>query len=184
MVPNNLEASQNGSTLNHPNLAISYHFSSETHGFVDPHFKKHPEERILEPGTPGKVLALGVKALSWPAQPWLPKRNKDWIYSSNRKSPVEVTFSDESSSPWCFPVETIDLPGSVLENVCCFKQLQHIARGPRVGWKIFKTCGCSSGSSVSLHMMFTYSSHGCRGSIPRYAGWISRCRKHGPKMTF
>ena len=55
--------------------------------------------------------------------------------------------------------------------------------GPPVGWKIFKTCGCSSGSSVSLRMMFTYSSHGYRGSIPRYAGLISRCRKHGPKMT-
>ena len=74
MVPNNLEASQNVSTLNHP---ISYHFSSETHGFADPHFQKHPEERILEPGTPGKVLVRVVKALSWPAQPWLPKRNKD-----------------------------------------------------------------------------------------------------------
>ena len=48
--------------------------------------------------------------------------------------------------------------------------------GPPVGWKIFKTCGCSSGSSVSLRMMFTYSSHGYRGSIPRYAGGISRCR--------
>jgi hypothetical protein len=35
--------------------------------------------------------------------------------------------SDESSR--CFP-ETIDLPGFVLENVRCSKQLQHIARGP------------------------------------------------------
>jgi len=43
---------------------------------------------------------------------------------------VEVTFSDESSSPWCFPVETIDLPGFVLENVRCSKQLQHIASWP------------------------------------------------------